>query len=308
MGSATCPPPILFKYCGPSGYRILESGEIAFPPAIRFNDPHDGHVKIEAAFEDGFADEAFERVVDNPASRRDLFERAKSSAIESLPRRLRRGKKGLRKKMERALSYEHPNVQHGLAESMVRLRIAAHELAALLPNRISESLVTSLGILCLSESEKTMTMWAHYAHNREGFVIGFDTADSFFQVPISRLTGLHKIEYAASGEIPHIEVLASEIGWPRLPEIFFTKGRDWEHEKEWRLVVEMEDPSNPPEIRKLSTSCIASVILGDRMSSVDKRILVELIADKWPNVNMFDAVPSSDSYAMELLPFQHGIH
>lgn len=93
--------------------------------------------------------------------------------------------------------------------------------------------VNTIGMICTRRSWDSPVMWAHYGHSHKGICLGFDLKESKMALPVryeaARLNGLLK-------------------GWSRdkpsdeqVKAIFTTKFKDWEYEKEWRLLAGLEE-------------------------------------------------------------------
>jgi len=78
------------------------------------------------------------------------------------------------------------------------------------------------GCLSLSATPKNILMWSHYAHNHEGYVIGFDAEHEYFGKTVQPV--------AYSDIRPTHNPLEAHHG----PEIFYTKSKDWSYEQEYR--------------------------------------------------------------------------
>jgi len=50
-------------------------------------------------------------------------------------------------------------------------------------DQVVNDVVSSSGVLCLTEDALNQQMWAHYADQGKGFVVGFDARHSFFYAP-----------------------------------------------------------------------------------------------------------------------------
>jgi Protein of unknown function (DUF2971) len=82
---------------------------------------------------------------------------------------------------------------------------------------------TDMGVLCLTERADNHMMWVNYARNHTGFVLGFDSGSSFFEVDERKL---RKVIYQNS---PPLFDEADENGC-------FYKSPEWGHEEEWRCI------------------------------------------------------------------------
>ena len=75
-------------------------------------------------------------------------------------------------------------------------------------------------------------MWAHYGDRYRGFCLGFDVPKS----PSTTETRLAQVKY-----------VEQRLSWPRerglefLDRIFVTKFSHWSYEREWRLLIALDD-------------------------------------------------------------------
>ena len=133
---------------------------------------------------------------------------------------------------------------------------------ALYEHRLNEK----LGILSLSRRSNSIVMWAHYAANHTGFILGFDQRHAFFQRQsddYSDIGALQDVEYSAE----RLKVPMGEIrGQPRL---FLRKNIDWIYEAEVRLIRCLEKAAERIDTKSLPVclfdipkDCITSLIFG----------------------------------------------
>lgn len=85
------------------------------------------------------------------------------------------------------------------------------------------------GIACLSETNSDLLMWAHYGGKYKGFCLEFDTRYEPFH-------GAKKVNY--SDCVPQINSVACvvEENNNQIVDVFCTKSRSWEYEREWRVL------------------------------------------------------------------------
>ena len=139
-----------------------------------------------------------------------------------------------------------------------------------------------VGILSLSKTWDNLLMWAHYAKEHTGFVLMLDGSHKFFEGNES-LLGFAKPEPVQY----KLERPSTTIEEVTMSEIFFTKGSDWQYEKEWRYLKFLNEgdkrhemPNTPPvELFRLPPKCIRGVILGGHSSQELKNTIVALRRD-----------------------------
>jgi hypothetical protein len=138
---------------------------------------------------------------------------------------------------------------------------------------------SAIGILSLTEEPNNLLMWAHYAQNHEGFVIGFDPLDSFFSESSNQqqLGPLQKVIYAADRPTKTLKSIP-------IRDVYLTKSKEWEYEREYRLLRWADKPDLridrepvPICLYKLPTSCIKTVIFGCRMKNETIDIITRVL-------------------------------
>jgi hypothetical protein len=95
----------------------------------------------------------------------------------------------------------------------------------------------TVGILCTGASYKSPVMWAHYGHKHEGVCLGFDF------VVNDELSTPSEVKY----EPERVKGLFDNLGpkniltEEQLQLLLTTKFKDWEYEREWRLIQKLEE-------------------------------------------------------------------
>ena len=128
---------------------------------------------------------------------------------------------------------------------------------------IIDKFAQKMGLICLSETPHSPAMWAHYAENHTGACLEFEvTYDHVF-----------KVKYESKKLFPRIsdKTFSQYINRKNIKEIFGTKSKDWEYEKEHRMHVPIdnetvvEDGNNyfmPFQKKKGNTFLLKSVLVG----------------------------------------------
>lgn len=129
-----------------------------------------------------------------------------------------------------------------------------------------------IGIFCLTERPFNMTMWSHYAEGHSGACLQF--AMPLFGDDIA---DVGKVKYRP-------DVLRFDMAeMPNHPEIFWTKGAEWEYEQEWRYI---KFPSGPFKstagLDPIEPSKLKRVILGANTTDQDAEE-IRALADQWPS-------------------------
>ena len=102
----------------------------------------------------------------------------------------------------------------------------------------AEQISRRLGIVSFSEDPRNPLLWAHYTTNGSGFVVGYDkemiASLSSGEDPLRPVTYVDRLPVVLSPT--DLTPLAG-----RLSALLSTKSSHWDHEKEWRLIVELSE-------------------------------------------------------------------
>jgi hypothetical protein len=121
-------------------------------------------------------------------------------------------------------------------------------------------------IICLSQRDDGILMWAHYADRHKGFVVGFRSDLLRRGLPHSEF---FKVRYGIERPmVPHPYV--APPGRDQLIPAVTQKSLEWKYEEEWRLLVDVahlrkdENPANPNLYLPILPEAIHQVIFGSR--------------------------------------------
>ena len=96
-----------------------------------------------------------------------------------------------------------------------------------------------IGILSLTETWNNSLMWSHYANGHEGFCVGFDRSNSFFQKQKTDRGGVGKLVNVIYSKMRVPLDLTSES--KDIPDFLRHKNVDWKYEEEVRLIRELSN-------------------------------------------------------------------
>ena len=93
--------------------------------------------------------------------------------------------------------------------------------------------------LSVSELRDSLLMWSHYTGEHKGLLIGFDATNEMFKPGKFSVGGLSRVKYSRSRYVvPPTGLVSSSKHDPDAEErVLFTKSRDWEYERELRLLA-----------------------------------------------------------------------
>jgi len=158
---------------------------------------------------------------------------------------------------------------------------------------ISKHILSNFGVCCFSKCEKNLLMWSHYAFKHTGICLGFKPTndEKAFNFPIN-------VEYPP--EYPKINYFQNKIK-KQVSTVQFclaTKSKDWEYEKEIRVIKERDANANYRGKVTFNKSALVEVIFGYKTSNEDKLLIIEIIKKFGYNVEF---------YEMKLLKYDFGL-
>lgn len=123
-------------------------------------------------------------------------------------------------------------------------------------------------ICSLSERLDSILMWGHYGNQHKGFAMEYD----FSSLPIEELMGRCLWPAIYSEHIYNASELLVNVGSPEktfnnMVAIIAAlhKAKDWEYEKEWRIIIPDSQKSPPQNFR----APLKAVYLGSKISDTD---------------------------------------
>jgi len=235
----------LFKYFSSDRLQILENRLIRFSPPSAFNDPFEFLPSIKSI---ATPNELLEFVKEDAKKRGpELFEQSGLSAL------------GVSEESFNNYLTSFLSNAEDFALQMMKAAIPRTQ------QTIFDSLNNNVGVLCLSEKNDDLLMWAHYADCHKGFVVEFDADSSFFNRKLSdkdSFRHLRKVRY--NHRRPAVTLTDTND-----EEIFLTKSSHWEYEAEWRIMLPLADADSTVTVRgevvslfEVPLAAIKSVIFG----------------------------------------------
>lgn len=176
--------------------------------------------------------------------------------------------------------------------------------SSLILDLIQECMASGFLSLSLTEIPDNLLMWAHYACNHKGFVIGFDMQHEFFRCPNETY---YPVPIRYQPQRPAIT-----FPNPNGLDAYFTKSVDWAYEKEWRIFkklpigvlpeqsVCLDAEGFPVYLFDLPAESIKEIIIGCRMDLIDQQVIKKVIDPKFSHVRILQAKLSSTEYKIVL--------
>ncbi|NLE06244.1 MAG: DUF2971 domain-containing protein, partial [Crenarchaeota archaeon] len=159
-------------------------------------------------------------------------------------------------------------------------------------NEYFEKFNQIFGVLSLTAIPDNKDMWKKYSADYSGFCVGFHT------IPLFKLSQY----FGGGGEVSYSEELpiikAFDLIEKKNHLQIFSKLNKWEFEKEYRLTkfnIQTRQVKIPNEI-------FAEIILGYKISPVQKNEISIIVRDRFPLVKLFESTLRNNSIIIK--PFE----
>jgi len=173
-------------------------------------------------------------------------------------------------------------------------------------NRVNEL----FGVLSLSEDPVQPVMWAHYADNSRGFLIGFDTAHEWFHgedLDGQLSNGLCRVQYVR--DRPQLLVGPNGVTHPAdfTDATILQKNKSWEFEKEWRCIEVRAGALNAQacggvsDLFPLPGDAVVEVVLGLNMEAKIRDIISDVLSKgAFPRARLREIRMPTETFALEV--------
>jgi len=181
--------------------------------------------------------------------------------------------------------------------SMVRDRVA----------ELQRDLGAGYPMLSLTKKRNNLLMWSHYADAHRGFVIGFDSNNSFFHQERPRnMTPLGEGKYSAKRPVlPSYEECLPENVYET---VFLTKSDHWSYEEELRMFAQPQAANasdKAPDgsdlfLFNFPADCLREIIFGYQMPANSKGNIAEVARNRYPGVDLFEAQLNETDFDLDV--------
>jgi hypothetical protein len=152
-----------------------------------------------------------------------------------------------------------------------------------------------MGILCLSEKNDDILMWAHYADKHKGFCLQFDKAK------LEAWKFCSPIDY----EGKFLTFSEFNNAFPENNEkliylLLLRKSEHWTYESERRIIVNPDDDNSGHRNYSIPEGLLTGVIFGCQMTDDNKKFIENLLGHKKSGIQFYEAKKKSNEYALEI--------
>ncbi len=169
-----------------------------------------------------------------------------------------------------------------------------------MPKILWESWNRSMGIACMSEAMDVIQMWAHYADNHKGIVVGIEESE-FVKDRKALIQVCYRDKMVLLPITGHFESLDA-YALKCFSEVLGRKETNWSYEKEIRLYARMDEQDKDGHYYiEMPKSAVREVYLGLRSDEATRKI-AECIRGREQNGHLRIFKMTRHSNAFKLAP------
>jgi hypothetical protein len=300
---------ILYKYTQAKyGLQTIRTNRIRFTQMDLLNDPFESRPPVERTYSDEEFSNILGNILNNKKSIQALIVETVDRMYAALPSEkqseMSKGLYGqlLLEKIDNEIQGKGMDVIQYLHELG---NVEKPSVISQARNALPDLVAKSIGILSLTYKPDDELMWANYADQHNGVLIGFDSDSSFF-------TNGFKVIYAK--QRPKIDMselpINEEDMYKRIQSICGIKNEDWQKEQEYRLArpiktlektTDKDKQGNDVFVGEFPLSALHVVVLGSKISSENKSYFLKELSDKkYSHVKLLCAHLNYDNYTIQI--------
>jgi hypothetical protein len=260
-------PKLLYKYrsfdINNHSLSILSQNKIFFSSPKHFNDPFDSAIRIR--FDIGTKDQIIQKIMDLEKHSNPIITQSKARQIA-------------KKRWKEGDIYFKKNPDN------------IHE-------EMKNNVFNTAGVFSLTEDSKNLLMWSHYALSHEGFCIEFDgiMLGNFFanySYYYNKLAMLYKVDYSNNYPIvnPYLDTPEQ-----RMIKSFLVKSKEWEYEKEWRIIYY----NGADLIFEIPQELITKVMVGINISNDNLALVKEIMTKRKIKIPLLHAKMEDSEFGID---------
>lgn len=165
-----------------------------------------------------------------------------------------------------------------------------------------EDLKKQMGISCLSESDDSLLMWAHYANNHCGMCVEYELLEINEQLGFSPVPVIYSDE-RVKFHLNNIDTIESD-STSVFVESITSKSPEWSYEREWRIIRDVVACGTDwnPEKKGALLEMIrpSSVILGCKVKPEFENSVYDYCEKS--RINLYKMKKNKDLYKLEKIP------
>lgn len=155
--------------------------------------------------------------------------------------------------------------------------------------------VSEIGMSCFSEVRDNLLMWSHYANKHTGTCLEFNFSNDldFLTIPL-------KVEYPTN--FPKTSFIKEQDKIKKYKFMFGTKSRDWEYEKEVRVIKEKWRFTKYRGNIKFKKAALNAIYFGYKTNSEDictTKTLIRYCGSGYNHVKLYGSKLKEGNFGLE---------
>ncbi|MFC0179034.1 DUF2971 domain-containing protein [Thorsellia kenyensis] len=273
----------IFKYFHPDRIEVLESGKIRFTQPSDLNDPFE----LKPNVKEISSKENIVTLLMEAISEEKIIEYYMKSGLSGI--------------------CDFSIFRKNFIENYTSNLPTAINVIDLLAPKLKETLHflfnKAIGILCLTQSNENLLMWAHYTNNHQGYVMEFEPNHPFFNQKksgIDELRHLRHVNYISTREMYTL----SEIDDQQGANIFLAKSKEWSYEHEIRMLHSLNEADTVINEKiylfNLPPLAIKNIYLGCRMLDEKRNKIIDILNNNhvYKHIALFQAEIDQEYYRL----------
>lgn len=171
-------------------------------------------------------------------------------------------------------------------------------------NKIRNGLGEQVGIECFTQSPTDVLMWSYYAEKHTGICVEYDFSKLFTSCSNSFLFPVCYSEKRPLLDMQNLydpishQVINDRIfeAFPSIMRSWITKSKEWEREKEWRLIT---FPIRSDSERLVKLPIVSRIITGINITDENYRLVADIANEK--GIPIHRTRLKNDQYKIEVI-------
>lgn len=150
--------------------------------------------------------------------------------------------------------------------------------------------IKGFGIYCLTEVPDDILMWSHYSDSHKGICLQFNANKE-----LSLFWEAYKVTY--QDNYPIVNVMEMDK-YDQFFNLFATKSRHWEYEKERRVIKTPDEGGS--KVYKFETELLTGIILGAKISPDYEQTVLDWVRQKKTPTKIYKAKINNKAYRLDI--------
>jgi Protein of unknown function (DUF2971) len=179
-----------------------------------------------------------------------------------------------------------------------RLRIARKSLSVrpddvlMAMRQAREQELEHYGVVCLTTVRDNILMWSHYAGSHTGICLGYGPTQEAIDFACS-----YKVRYESVR--PQFNLMKSMVD-QEIFDALITKSKDWEYEKEWRMI----DHKIGERKKVYPPKALVEIVFGCSVSKENITTVLDAVKASQSSPNILITSPSETHFSLDINEYQ----